>query len=102
MLFGPVSSDRWVDGAVSAGTRGKLIITIGAGPIACCAKPGSALVFEALLASAAGYENYCRADSVPQLNLRNRGSRSRSKSSRKRRWSWPGAWNTRWLSPYLT
>ena len=35
-----------------------------------------------------------------QPNLRSRGSRSCSNSSRNRRWSWPGAWNTRWFSPY--
>ncbi len=34
-----------------------------------------------------------------QASLRRRGARSRSKFSRKRRWSCPGAWNTRWLSP---
>ena len=32
-------------------------------------------------------------------SLRSRGSRSRWNSSRKRRWSWPGAWKTRWLKP---
>ncbi len=39
---------------------------------------------------------------VRQPSRRKRGSRSVRNSSRKRRWSWPGAWNTRWLRPQST
>jgi hypothetical protein len=37
-----------------------------------------------------------------QPSWRSRGSRSFWNSSRNRRWSWPGAWNTRWFSPQST
>lgn len=37
-----------------------------------------------------------------QPRARNRGARSRSKSPRKRRWSWPGAWKTRFVKPAST
>ena len=32
---------------------------------------------------------------------RSRGSKSFWNSSRNRRWSWPGAWNTRWFRPHV-